>query len=1357
MKTSKKILSIVLAVMLLVGTVVVGASAETMVFEKAGSKLVYTATASKAANAEGFIEVEPGETITVSVYAQANYYFSTTGSEAFGWTPGFFETITNANVETFNFVNNYTPNKKVVASSGAAQLGYAKGEREGYVYGRTYSTDCTSPFDASEPTLGYTFTLTVLETAAPGTTAEFCMPEACSATVATTSRMRSIYAAVNNSDTDYYSGTVASIYPETIDLTGTVLNFKVASAEAPEVPEVPCDYTALEEALNLEPDYDEEFYVEDTWDAYMEALEAADAIDRDMMVDAEGKNQAMIDAAAEALTDAFNALKVKQFVDLSALEAALALTPEYDEEYYDKDTWAAWETAVSEGRDSYESLEGEFDDDWARDEAAAAAQAITDAFAALELKAADYSDVDAAIEEAAQVDRSKYTAASLKKLDDAIAAVVTGLNITQQSVVRDMAKAIRDAIAALVPLGECDYTDLDAAIIAAQAYVTNKSNYTPASWEASGIDSAYSAAFFIATGDKLIADEAGVNQAKIDAAAKALTDAFNALVPVADKTALAAAIARATALNEDDYTPESWEAADLESALIAANRVYEDADAPQTIVDGMVSAIERAEDKLVKKADKSALKAAIEAAKDLDEADYTPESWAAADLEAVIAAAETVYDDANATDAEVADAIAALEAAAAKLAEKADKAALKAAIDTLPEVAEDEATSETWAAYEEELAKANRVYADANATQDDVDAAEANLLAAIAGVKALDPCDYTALDAAIATTPEYSAEYYDAEEYAAYEAALAAAKAVERDMLDDEAGVNQKAIDDATAALTAAYAELDVRFVDITALENAERDYHNPGFEEEWLDPVEYAAWEAALEAVHQARSTYANAPDTAENREAVAKLAADLKAAYEELDPRAVDTTALEAALALTPAYGAEYYDAAAYRAWQDAVAAGETVYDEVRDGTAPDTEANRKAVADAADAINATFAKLVPQFIDYSALEEAVTKYGSTPEASDAYTAESYAAYEEALAAANDILANKDENAPASDAELAAEIAAAAKALTDAYNGLELADKSIVLKVTPKVTNFNVGDTVEFEFLCSTTNVSKIQIVREGGSTSTYTRTHTKVTSIVNNGDGTETWTILLSITSENFYLTAKGKLGKVWETGGYKFKVSTAKAEDIEVKSAAAIPVTGDTLLANKEYKIVIVTGANTLRIRLVTPGGSTSTYTRTSAVQLDDGTWQWTITRKSNAGDFFYNIYTAGANNKLVDEGTDLIYKVVTAASLAGPSTGNKADIVVSAVTEKARLLVGDVQTVTIVTDKKALGVRLVNENGTALVNNKDLATAIDNGDGTLTWSVRLAASHAGTVTYGVQALYGNQWQSNGTEISYKIVY
>ena len=67
----------------------------------------------------------------------------------------------------------------------------------------------------------------------------------------------------------------------------------------------------------------------------------------------------------------------------------------------------------------------------------------------LTLKAADYSAVEAAKAKAAKIDRSKYTDASLKKLDDAIAAAVAGKPATEQAAVNAMAKAIEDAIKAL--------------------------------------------------------------------------------------------------------------------------------------------------------------------------------------------------------------------------------------------------------------------------------------------------------------------------------------------------------------------------------------------------------------------------------------------------------------------------------------------------------------------------------------------------------------------------------------------------------------------------------------------------------------------------------------------------------------------------------------------------------------------------------------------------------------------------------------------------------------------------------------------------------------------------------------------
>ena len=76
------------------------------------------------------------------------------------------------------------------------------------------------------------------------------------------------------------------------------------------------------------------------------------------------------------------------------------------------------------------------------------AKAINEAIDQLEYKAADYTEVDKAIEKANKLNKDNYE--DFSKVEDAINAVVRDKNITQQAEVDAMAKAINDAIGALV-------------------------------------------------------------------------------------------------------------------------------------------------------------------------------------------------------------------------------------------------------------------------------------------------------------------------------------------------------------------------------------------------------------------------------------------------------------------------------------------------------------------------------------------------------------------------------------------------------------------------------------------------------------------------------------------------------------------------------------------------------------------------------------------------------------------------------------------------------------------------------------------------------------------------------------------
>ena len=125
---------------------------------------------------------------------------------------------------------------------------------------------------------------------------------------------------------------------------------------------------------------------------------------------------------------------------------------------------------------------------------------------------ADYTAVDAAIAEAKALNKSDYT--DFSAVDSAVNAVVRDKKIAEQAKVDAMAKAIKDAIAAL-QYKDADYTKVDEAI--AEAKSLNKSDYT----DFSAVDSAVNAV----VRDKKIAE-----QAKVDAMAKAIEDAIAALV-----------------------------------------------------------------------------------------------------------------------------------------------------------------------------------------------------------------------------------------------------------------------------------------------------------------------------------------------------------------------------------------------------------------------------------------------------------------------------------------------------------------------------------------------------------------------------------------------------------------------------------------------------------------------------------------------------------------------------------------------------------------------------------------------------------------------------------------------------------
>ena len=124
--------------------------------------------------------------------------------------------------------------------------------------------------------------------------------------------------------------------------------------------------------------------------------------------------------------------------DYSAVEAAKAAIPTVLTVYTDESV-AVLNTAV-DGVVKGKAFVSQANVD-------AMAQAIKDAIAALQYKGADYTKVDEAIAKANRLNKDNYK--DFSAVEAAVNAVVRDKNITEQSEVDAMAKAIEDAIAAL--------------------------------------------------------------------------------------------------------------------------------------------------------------------------------------------------------------------------------------------------------------------------------------------------------------------------------------------------------------------------------------------------------------------------------------------------------------------------------------------------------------------------------------------------------------------------------------------------------------------------------------------------------------------------------------------------------------------------------------------------------------------------------------------------------------------------------------------------------------------------------------------------------------------------------------------
>ena len=1371
MKVCRKVLSIILAVVLALGTFAVAASANGNP-DTATYQSTWWLTASKATinwtgdsrvsindsgdEQTGLIEVEPGDTYYVYLYVTNNYYTGNMSTHVFysadllDCTDIYLKqrpnktSMTQANVNKV-FLWNSGDNVEYLSACSASNS--VRGAWGNFV-DSVKADDICWPQDANgnvtldksawkftrignQPDPGVSeetfelwddsqflvkFPLTIPEDAADGTEYTVMIPEG----IIRDSNHKFAWMYLNN----YPDGTVPApsgnpqYYDEDqyFDLSGATLTFKVPGET------VTLDYSALQTLYNQVKDTNTNGYTATSVAAFNTALQNAAA----MLNAQNAADQAAIDTMTANLRSAYQGLTASG-ADYNALDNALTAAADLKETDYTAASWENLANAVSAGNAVPRNLT-------AADQATidAAAQAITNAIAALEAKA-DYTALDAAIASAGTYNSAYYTDASWSALQTAVAAgnaVDRNLGTSGQTTINNATAAINNAIVNLVEK-DADYTALDAAI--GQADALNSADYTPASW--ANLADALSAAKAVARNLKV------KDQATIDTAKTNLTNAIAALegLSYADYTALRAEIANTSAiLASDNYTDASWsnyqtvlaqaqamaDAANLPSSeqatvnkmtedLVAAKAALTLKDADYSAVDTAIgtipsdlsvytddtaAAVVAARDAVIrgkkiteqdtvngyatainnavaalqyKAADKSALVAAITKADAVDASLYTEESYGA--MATALAAAKALNDNTelNITNqGEIDDATTALiNAYDALVALGADYRELNTQIAAFEALTEANYTNLSWAnaqvAYEAAKAVPTNL---SKSDQAQIDEAAQNLATAIAALIEAD-ADYTAVNNAKNTVPSEANRFrYTDESLARVDAAVAAV--VEGLKKKDQATVDgfATAINDAVAALEykpfdyttidgyvdtfnalnaddytpASYAAAQAEFADIDrnltmeptsyaagmlkqsklkrALDNlvlaADADYSQVDAAisaAEALVEQQYTAdsWAALQDAINAVvRGLNAN------HQAEVDEMAADIYDAIDalvEVQVAGADYTGLDAAITAAEALDSTRYTADSWANLASKVAAGKALSRDL-------LETEQATVDAAAQAINDAIAALVEvELADYGPLYDAL-EAASNLDQND-YTEASWAVL---VAAVQDAM-KVPENLPATRQSV---IDAAAKAIMDAIAAL--VPKTVKSSVTAVDYTPALDDVNEYN---ATVNgrASKVRFVGPDGGTMTFDRYSDKVSIKSYDAEGKECSSLSRNLAYEVWTISAKiadgtevdvvAKMGSTWENESYTFTATKAEEpeKDYTLYSAELEYTEGDA----NTVTATVTTGLDVTKIRFTMKDGG--------SVTLDAAKY---ATENSGKLVFTYDVYTGFAGENAI---------------------------------------------------------------------------------------------------------------------------
>ena len=333
---------------------------------------------------------------------------------------------------------------------------------------------------------------------------------------------------------------------------------------------------------------------------------------------------------------------------------------------------------------------------------------------------------------------------------------------------------------------------------------------------------------------------------------------YEALAKDPDKTALVEAINKVETLNKNNYTEESWQSAKneletLNDVLKVAKNANLTHKLAQAKVDENTQELKNQYDKVLEllvpvSVDKTALKIAIDIASLISEESLDNVIPVVVDeFKAALSEANEVYNNASATQEQVNNAFDRLASAMQKLEfYKGNKTALIEVIEEASSKQEEDYTADSWKALQEALQEANKVLADENAMQKEVDEATNKLQEALDNL--VTAVDKSLLQAFVEYVSGLNSSKYTEATWKTFETELTEANAVLKD-----ANATQEQVDNAYNQLVKAY--LDLRLIpDKSLLE----DLINQA---ERLNVVNYtkASFDGLTKALNEAKVVYEN------------------------------------------------------------------------------------------------------------------------------------------------------------------------------------------------------------------------------------------------------------------------------------------------------------------------------------------------------------------------------------------------------------------------------------------------------------------------------------------------------------------